>query len=212
MNWLPWSEALGLVELPPGYAVQTMRGEHVAPVAAALSQWHPDITYGVNSVFLREDFYRDRVCLDGAVDKDVIALTVWHGDELVGLWAGEREVDSLALWGRLVVIAPEHVGRGITRRIIEGMEEAGRRMGAAFIYAMVTLKHRYMQQGLENGGYRLLGFFPGYDRELVAPGVVKRVYQAVYAKLLAPEDNVLRPDVKNMTPTAKALYTLLFPD
>jgi GNAT superfamily N-acetyltransferase len=121
-------------------------------------------------------------------------------------------VDSLALWGRLVVIAPEHVGRGITRRIIEGMEEAGRRMGAAFIYAMVTLKHRYMQQGLENGGYRLLGFFPGYDRELVAPGVVKRVYQAVYAKLLAPEDNVLRPDVKNMTPTAKALYTLLFPD
>ena len=50
------------------------------------------------------------------------------------------------------------------------------------------------------------------DRELVAPGVVKRVYQAVYAKLLAPENKVLRPDPKNMTPTAKRLYELLFPD
>lgn len=212
MNWLPWSEALGLIQSPPGYSVQTMQSEHIAAVAATLAQWYPDITYGVNSVFLREDFYRDRVCLDGSVDKDIIALTVWRGDDLVGLWAGEREVDSLALWGRLVVIAPEHGGIGITRRIIEGMEEAGRRMGAAFIYAMVTLKHRYMQQGLEHGGYRLLGFFPGYDRELVAPGVVKRVYQAVYAKLLAPEDKVLRPDPKNMTPAARALYELLFPD
>jgi GNAT superfamily N-acetyltransferase len=212
MNWLPWSESLALVDLPKGYAVQTMRREHIAAVTAAVPGWYPDIAYGVNSVFLREDFYRDRVCLDGAMEKDVIALTVWHGEELVGLWAGEREVDSLALWGRLVVIAPEHSGIGLTRGIIEGMEEAGRRMGAAFIYAMVTLKHRYMQQGLEHGGYRLLGFFPGYDRELVAPGVVKRVYQAVYAKLLAPEDKVLRPDPKNMTPAARALYALLFPD
>ena len=69
---------------------------------------------------------------------------------------------------------------------------------------LVTLKHPYMQQGLEQAGYRLLGFFPGYDRELVAPGV-KRVSQAVYAKLLAPENKVLRPDPKNMTPTARRL-------
>lgn len=211
MNWLPWIESLGLIDMPPGYAVQPMRSEHIAVVAAAVPRWYPDITFGVNSVFLRQDFYRDRVCLNGAVDKDVIALTVWRGEELVGLWAGEREVDSLVLWGRLVVIAPEHIGNGIARRIIEGMEEAGCRMGAAFIYALVTLKHRYMQQGFEEGGYRLLGFFPGYDRELVAPGVVKRVYQAVYAKLLAPEDKVLRPDSKNMTPAARSLYELLFP-
>ena len=84
-------------------------------------------------------------------------------------------------------------------------------MGAAFIYALVTLKHPHMQQGLERAGYRLLGFFPGYDRELVAPGMVKRVYQAVYAKLLAPENKVLRPDPKNMTPRTKRLYELLFP-
>ncbi len=212
MNWLPWEEALRLVEVPPGYAVQTMRRDHIAAVIAALPAWYPDITYGVNSCFLRHDFFRDRVCLDGATDKDVIALTVWHGDELVGFWSGEREVDSLALWSRLIVMAPQHGFIGLFRGIRTGMEEAGTRMGAAFIYALVTLKHPYVQQALENAGYRLLGFFPGYDRELVAPGVVKRVYQAVYAKLLAPEEKVLRPDPANMTPKARELYALLFPE
>ena len=62
----------------------------------------------------------------------------------------------------------------------------------------------------ERAGYRLLGFFPGYDRVEVTPGVVKRVYQAAYAKLLAPEDEIHWPDPKNMTPRAQALYALLF--
>lgn len=212
MNWLPWSEVLGLVDLPAGYSVQVLRSEHLAAVTAALPQWYPDITFGMNSVFLREGFYRERVCLDGARDRDVLVLTVWHSDELVLVYAVEREVDSLAVWGRVVAVAPQHAGQGLTRRMMEGMEEHGRRMGAAFLYAMVTLRHRFMQQTLESAGYRLLGMWPGFDRELVAPGVVKRVYQAAYAKLLAPEDKVLRPDPKNMTPTTRALYALLFPD
>ena len=36
--------------------------------------------------------------------------------------------------------------------------------------------------------------------------------QAVYAKLLVPEDEVLRPDPKNLTPKARALFELLFSD
>jgi hypothetical protein len=57
-----------------------------------------------------------------------------------------------------------------------------------------------------------LGFFPGYDREVVSPGVVKRVYQAVYAKLLVPTADVQLPDPKNMTPRTSALFELLFGD
>jgi hypothetical protein len=64
----------------------------------------------------------------------------------------------------------------------------------------------------EAAGYRLLGFPPGYDREEVSPGVVKRVYEAVYDKLLVAEDEVLRPDPRNLTPRARMLYALLFPD
>ena len=59
--------------------------------------------------------------------------------------------------------------------------------------------------------HRLPGFVPGYDRELVAPGVVKRVYEAAYAKVLVPEDEFLRRDPDILSPKARAPWELLFP-
>ena len=212
MNWLPLDQLRALIPLPPGLRVESMHSAHIAAVIAALRSWYPDVAYGSNSGYLRDEFYRQRVCLDGADDKDVQVFTIWSGDELVGLWSPEREVDSLALYAHVGAIAPRHAATGLMRQVTAGMEDVARTMGAAFMYALVTLKHPYMAQALEHAGYRLLGFFPGYDRELVAPGVVKRVYQAVYAKLLVPEDRVLRPDPKNLTPGAKALFELLFSD
>jgi hypothetical protein len=52
---------------------------------------------------------------------------------------------------------------------------------------------------------------PGYDREEVAPGVVKRVYEAGYAKRLAPAEEFLRPEDKNMTSSVKRLFDIIFP-
>ena len=121
-------------------------------------------------------------------------------------------MDSLAIYGRIIVLAPAHRGIGLSAHTLAGTESLGRTMGAAFMYALATLQHSYAQRALERAGYRLLGFFPGYDREEVAPGVVKRVYQAVYAKLLVPVDEVHWPDPKHLTPRSKALYQLLFPD
>jgi hypothetical protein len=85
-------------------------------------------------------------------------------------------------------------------------------MGAAFMYALATLRIPQAQRALESAGYRLLGFFPGYDREEISPGVVKRVYQAVYAKLLVPPSEIHLPDPQKMTPKASALFALLFAD
>ena len=79
------------------------------------------------------------------------------------------------------------------------------------IYTLATLKVPHMQQALERAGYQLLGLAPGYDRELVAPGVVKRVYEAWYAKVLVPDDELLLPDPANLTPKTKELFDLLFP-
>jgi hypothetical protein len=68
-----------------------------------------------------------------------------------------------------------------------------------------------MQVSLESLGCQLIGFTPDYDREIVASNVVKRVYEAVYCKVLVPDDELLRPDPKNLTPKVKALFELLFP-
>jgi len=74
-----------------------------------------------------------------------------------------------------------------------------------------ALKIPNMQLALERAGYQLLGFARGYDREMVAPGVVKRVYEAFHAKVLVSDDDLLRPGPKNLSPKAKALIDVLFP-
>ena len=209
MNWPAFDALAALVPLPAGYRFEQVGRADIAALIAALSAWHPSISVGVASCYLREDFYRERVCLDGGVDKDVWVARIMFGDEMVGVWSFERDIDSLAIY---LVVAPAHRGAGLSVHTLAGAENLGRAMGAAFIYGLATLQHTYAQRALEHAGYRLLGFFPGYNREEVAPGVVKRVYESVYAKLLVPDDEVHWPDAKNMTPTARALYELLFSD
>ena len=212
MNWPSLDELVAMIPLPAGYRFATCHRAHIAPLVAAIREWHPAISVGVASVYLREKFYLEKVCLDGAHDKDVWVVPILFNDELAGVWSFEREIDSLAIYGRLLILAPAHRGAKLSVIALSGTEKIGRVMGAAFMYALATLSAPYAQRALEHAGYRLLGFFPGYDREEVAPGVVKRVYQAVYAKLLVPNDEVHWPDPRNLTPKARALFELLFLD
>ena len=50
------------------------------------------------------------------------------------------------------------------------------------------------------------------DREMVAPGVEQRVYEAFYAKVLVPDEDLLRPDPENLSPKARALFDVIFLD
>lgn len=211
MKWPTIDETYAVaIPLPKGYRFAQLNRSDLEPLTRAVKEWSPGIAVGVSSGYLREDFYLNRVCLDGVNDKDMFVVQIFYNDELAGMWSFEREVDSLAIYGRLTVLAPAHRGSGVAAMAMSGSENMGRSMGAAFLYALVTLKHPYAQRACERAGYQLLGMFPGYDREEVSPGVVKRVYQAVYAKLLVSEDEVHWPDPKNLTPRAAALYQLLF--
>ena len=212
MKWPSIDALAALVPLPPGYRFAQFNRPHIAPLIAAIKVWHPAISVGAASGYLREEFYCSKVCLDGADDKDIAVILIMFNAELAGVWSFEREIDSLAIYGRIIIVAPAHRGAGLSHYALGGAENIGRSMGAAFMYALATLSHPYAQRALESAGYRLLGFFPGYDREEVAPGVVKRVYQAVYGKLLVPRDKVHWPEPENLTPRAKALYQLLFSD
>ena len=212
MKWPAIDELPTLVPLPQGYSFERPSRANIAALIEAIKVWHPDIAVGVASCYLREDFYHNRVFLDGEAQKDVWVVLFKFNDEVVGVWSLEREVEALAIYGRLVIVAAPHRGAKLAGSVMNGSEDMGRSMGAQFLYGMATLKTPYAQRALERAGYRLLGFFPGYDREQVAPGVVKRVYQAVYGKLLVPHDEVHYPDPKNLTPKARALFELLFPD
>ncbi len=210
MKWPTIDEMVELVPLPTGYRFAQLDRANIAPLIAAIKVWHPNIEVGVASCYLREDFYYSRVCIKGEDEKDIYVYSIWFNNELVGMWSVEREVEALALYARLIVVAPAHRSAKVSGMLTVAYENVGRAMGAEFLYAMVPLNIVQQQRALESAGYRLLGFLPGYDRQLVAPGVVKRIYLAAYAKLLAPEEKVQRPDPKNLTPRAKRVFELLF--
>jgi GNAT superfamily N-acetyltransferase len=212
VKWPAVEQLATLMPLPAGYRIGNFDRAGIRPLVAALRRWHPEISAGASSGYLREEFYATKVCLDGEAETDIFVAPIRCGDELVGMWSVEREEDSLAIYGRLMVVAPEHRGVRLAVAVLDGSENVGRAMGAEFMYVFATLKNMHVQQALERAGYRLLGFFPGFDREEVEPGVVKRVYQAVYAKLLVEEDNVHRPSTANMTPRTNRIYELLFTD
>ncbi len=211
MNW-PNDDAISeMIPLPEGYRAERLRRSDIAALTAAIAEWHPDISVGAASCYLREDFYTDKAFLDGESGKDLLVILIKRGDELAGIGSWEREQDALAVYARFGAIAPQHRGAKLAVRAMEFGENLARAMGAGFIYGLATLKIPNMQLALERAGYQLLGFAPGYDREMVAPGVVKRVYEAFYAKVLVPDEDLLRPDPRNLSPRAKALFDLLFP-
>jgi hypothetical protein len=68
-----------------------------------------------------------------------------------------------------------------------------------------------MQATFEHMGWQLIGIIPGFDQEMIAPGVVKRVYEAIYVKVLVSDDEFLSPKAKALTPAVRALFELIYP-
>lgn len=212
MKWPTVEQFSTMCSLPPGYRMEGLKRADVPALIEALQRWHPDITVGGGSCYLREDFYETYVALDGEAEKPVLVCLFRHGDALAGMWSWEQEPDALTLYARLIVIDPAHRSAKLASRVMPVGELAGRAMGAEFFFGLATLKIPHMQHALETVGWKLIGFTSGYDREQVAPGVVKRVFEGVYCKALVADDEVMRPDPANLTPKARALFDVLFPE
>ena len=78
------------------------------------------------------------------------------------------------------------------------------------VYGLATLKVPTMQVSFEKAGWQLIGIIPGFDRELIGPGQVKRVFEAIYVKVLVTEDEFLRPSAAGMTTMTNALFNFLY--
>lgn len=211
MHWPTIQEISSMTPLPEGYRYEQMRRADIGPLIATLRQGFPGLSAGSEACYFTEKFYLDNVVIDDETERDVFVLLIKKGDEIAGMGSWQREEHSMTLYARVGVIAPEHRGGRMAVLAMELGEKMGRAMGAGFIYGLATMKMPQMQLALERAGYQLIGFMPGYDREEVSPGVVKRVFEAAYAKRLAPAEEFLRPEDKNMSPNAKRLFDIIFP-
>ncbi len=212
MKWPTIDQMSAMAPLPDGYRYEWLKRADIPALIDGIRQWHPDIAVGGGSCYLREDFYLEHVFLDGEAQKDILVGLFKCGDELAGMWSWEQEPDALSLYGRLIIVSPAHRDAKLASKVMPLAELAGRAMGAEFFFGLATLKIPHMQHALEKAGWQLIGFTSGYDREQVAPGVIKRVFEGVYTKVLVPEEELHRPDPNNLTPKARALFEVLFPD
>jgi hypothetical protein len=210
----PWptdAQLSAAAPLPAGYRYEKLSRTKVPALIDFLHGCYPGIEVGNASCHLREDFYASRVSMDDETDRDFLVMLFMHGEELAGMHSTERDPDSEVLYGRIGAIAPSHRGQGLAIGFLAMMEAMGQMMGAGMVYGLATLKYPQMQRGFEHRGWRLVGIMPGFDREVVEPGVVQRVYESVYVKLLVPESELLCPRASDLTAAGKALFDLLYP-
>lgn len=211
MKWPEIGDMSANVPLPHGYRFEQLKRSEISLLITSLRDWYPDITVGSASCYLREDFYTHAVSLAGELEMDVMVILAKSGRELAAMYTCERDRDTLALYARLAAVAPKHRGANLGPTGLVLAEFVGRAMGMGIVYGLATLKHPYMQRALEELGFQNIGITPGYDRDMVAPGVVKRVYEAVYAKVLVPDEELLLPQARDLTPKNQALFDALFP-
>lgn len=211
MRW-PRVDALATqAPLPKGYRYERLDRKQVAYAVRSLAEWFPGIVTGNASCHLRETFYEDRVALDDESERDFYVVLFKKEHELAGILSVERDRDSEVLYGRVGAISPKHRGFNLGERFPALIEGMGRVMGMGMVYGLATLRVSHMQEKFEHLGWQLVGIIPGFDKEMVEPGVVKRVYEAIYAKVLTDEAALLRPRHADMTPTAARLFDLLHP-
>ncbi len=210
MNWMKIEDLATQSPLPEAYRYALLNRAEIPALMDFLTKWFPEVAVGAASCYRRESFYHKRVFLEGEGEKDVIVLLVKKRQELVAMFSAERDQYTLAFYGRLGVVAEALRGMHLCESVIALTETIGRSMGIGMAFGMATLHIPYMQIALEKLGFQLVGITPGYDREVVAPGVVKPVYEAIYAKSLVDAHDLLLPQPQNLTPKTKALFGSLF--
>jgi hypothetical protein len=195
--------------LASGYRFDLLQRSEIYSLVEALEVWFPDISVGGASYYLDENFYARKVFFEDALDQDNLVLVLKHREIIVGMFSCELDRATQSVYAGLGVASPDHRGANLAQAGMMFAESLCLYLGMGFIFGMATLKHPYAQRAFERAGWQLIGITPGYDRELIAPGVVKRVYEAVYAKVF--DDSCLQnPERRNLTPRTQALFDSVF--
>lgn len=211
MRW-PTAEVLtSRAPLPEGYRYELLKRPDIPALIRNINECYPSLAVGNASCFLRQDFYETRVYFEESGDQDFFVISFKRGEDWAGMLAVERDKDSQVLYGRVGTIPPPHRGARLSKVFPQLIEAMGQVMGMGMVYALATLKVPNMQVGFEKANWQLIGIIPGFDRELIAPGDIKRVYEAIYVKVLVTGREFLQPTAEGMTPSTRALFELLYP-
>lgn len=195
---------------PPNYRYEQLSREDIAVTAKSVQIWYPDISVGSAHGFHDPSFYESHVYLANDKEKDLIVYVCKKAGEVVSVMSLERCPQSAVIHSRLAVVSPSHRKSGLANFGPFIIDEQARAMGIAMAFNHVSLKNPYAQQLVESAGFKLIGIMPASDREMVVPGVIKHVPEALYVKIYAPPNELFTPTDECMTPDVRQMWHRLF--
>jgi hypothetical protein len=213
MQWRGLQEMLAGLEGPPDYALEQLAREDIPQLTQLLRAWYPDICVGTESRHLEPSFYERDVFLRGeASDRPLFAVLSRARDsgDIIGLLTLEKNARGLQISASMGAVEPTRRGLGLGQYGLTLLEVIGRSIGAEVALYYSTLKAARGQLNAERRGFQLVGIVPAFDMDAIAPGTVKRVYEALYAKVLISPERIHLPDWNALIPSTRALFTHLF--
>jgi hypothetical protein len=211
MNWSKARDVLRETKTASGYELMQMRTEDVPQTVANLRDWYPDIVVGAESSHLTTEFYLEETTLaDTEPERAIFPVVAKHQGAVVAMITFERNLLSKTITCRMGAVAPAHRGSGLALLGPLLLEKIGRAIGAELVFYYATLKTPHQQVLAERMRYKLVGIVPAFDRDMIRPGEIKRVYEAIYAKVLVEDDAVSVPAEDGLTIRTKAVWAALF--
>lgn len=210
MRWPSLEELMQHGAIPEGVTLRHWTDAELDELPAIIRAWYPAATVGAESLFLDPAFLRGELVRPDAPDRDILSWAICEQGRVVGFQSFQRDLGARALHGRLGFLAPDARSGFLGALGFSLFEALGRLSGAELLQVWVTLAHKGQQLFAERRGWTLAGLVPGFDRDLLPDGSVKRVMEGLYVKLLVEPDALQWPDEAQLTPRTRRVLSALF--
>lgn len=212
VNW-PSFDELSLIaqKINPEITVTGIATDQVPELISKLKEWYPAIQVGMESRHLSLEYYTDNsVLIDKGRGKLNLPLLVQSKEGVtIGFISFQAEPAARNLTSPLGIVNPNYRGKGIAYFGPNLLEAIGKEIQYSLIYYFVTLETIAQQKVAEALGFKIIGIFPSWDRDLI-DGQPQRVSEAVYGKRLDGMDINRLPLPTNLTENTKKLWEFMF--
>lgn len=214
VNW-PSFETLSLIaqQINPEINVAGVTTNQIPELISNLKDWYPAIQVGMESRHLSLNYYNDNCVLtDKGIGRTNLPLLVQSKDGLtIGFISFQADPAARNLTSPLGIVNPNYRGKGIAYFGPNLLEAVGKKLQYSLVYYFVTLETIAQQKVAEALGFKIVGIFPSWDRDLI-DGQPQRVSEAAYAKSLNGSEATRLPIPTNLTEKTKKLWDFLFGD
>lgn len=214
MKWTQWRNAVNSLNLPGAFEISVLHEEDAQWIATEIGQAYPDIEVGSESRFTSSAFFTGELkerAREGWENYARLHLLIREADRFVFFITLEKNDHARTIASPMAVVAPHYRGHHLAIVGPTLLREIGKAIGAEMAYYFSSLRVPQLQKIAERAGFQLVGIIPAFDRDMVAPATIRRVFEGIYAQILTADlSGILPPPADALIPSSRALWDHLF--